>query len=199
MKYKRAKTIIALVIVASISFMGINAIEHNNIKRNNEFREAQKLWMEPDPDIEKSIKGYIDDIDWAGYVDQFLEGITHPGITYSQFKEYFGLDDWGKENIMQAAIVLVLLAVLYAATGYLIYGVQYVVAIFKDIQFMSLDKAFEIGDKILIALLITTVIAAILNHFKLIDISSLRSTKGGRRWKKKQRIIWLMVSWKLKA
>ena len=95
---KRFKTIIALVMIASISFAGISAIEKDNIKRNNEFREAQQLWMEQDPAVEDAIKGYIDDIDWAGYIDQFVEGIMNPPISYSQFKEYFGLDERGASD-----------------------------------------------------------------------------------------------------
>ena len=81
---------------------------------------------------------------------------------------------------MQALFILIGLGLLYAATGYIIYGGQYVLALFMDIDRLSLYEAFDVGDKILIVLIITAVIASILNHFGIIDLSSLKPNKGGK-------------------
>ena len=89
---KRGKTItvIALVFVLiMVLFAGYQVIFE---KREAEIR-SRLSWQEPNDQVEGELKDYIDNIDWAYYTNQVIEGLKNPAVTSEDLLNYYGVPE----------------------------------------------------------------------------------------------------------
>jgi len=90
---KRLVTIIALVLLFCISMLVLSGLKNMQIAKEAEFRSRYTLWQTRNPEAEAKIKGYIDDIDWEYYINQFSEALKNPKQSAGELYNRFGASE----------------------------------------------------------------------------------------------------------
>lgn len=85
-----------ILLIGFLAFSGVSYLANRQALREAEFRERYKIWQQSNPEVEAEIKGYINNVDWGYYIEQFTDGISNPPEEFYEIMMNF--DSFFSEN-----------------------------------------------------------------------------------------------------